>query len=107
MAKFEDRVPQNVPGKFYVDWSCIYCGLCDEIAPKVFREFKDRGWAYVFHQPETPEESARVKEAVEGCPTESIGTDGELQDWNLPANNYDLAVSRQITNQKKPWWKFW
>jgi hypothetical protein len=43
----------------------------------VFREHKGRGWANVFHQPETPEELALVREAVEGCPTGSIGSDGD------------------------------
>ncbi len=102
MAKFEDRVVQNVRGKFYVDWSCIYCGLCDETAPTVFREHKERGWAYVFHQPETPEELERVREAVEGCPTESIGTDGDEQDWSRPPKTYD-----PVSVQRKPWWRFW
>ena len=80
MAKFEDRVAQNTSGKFYVDWQFIWCGLCEEVAPTVFREHKERGWAYVFHQPQTPEELERVKKAVEGYPTESIGTDGDGHD---------------------------
>jgi ferredoxin len=28
-------------------------------------------------QPETPEEEALCKEAMEGCPVEAIGNDGE------------------------------
>jgi ferredoxin len=102
MAKFEDRVIQNTSGKFYVDWSCIYCALCVETAPTVFREHNESGWAFVFHQPETAEEFALVKEAVEGCPTESIGSDGDQQDWSRPPNKYDpMPVKR------KPWWRFW
>jgi type II secretion system protein G len=77
MAKIDERVAQNVPGKFYVDASCIYCDLCVETAPKVFREFKESGWAYVFAQPVTEEEVKAAMEAVECCPTESIGYDGE------------------------------
>lgn len=100
MAKFEDRVAQNVPGKFYVDWSCIYCGLCDEIAPTVFGE-NERGWAYVFHQPSTLDELLRVQEAVEGCPTESIGSDGDLRDWTSP------STQTEPTAQDRPWWRFW
>ena len=77
MALFTAKVPQNVPGKFYVDSSCIYCELCDQTAPTIFRECNEQGWAYVFKQPETPDELRQCIEAVEGCPTSSIGTDGD------------------------------
>jgi ferredoxin len=77
MASLQYRVEQNVAGKFYVDRSCIYCGLCDETAPTVFREYKEWGWAYVYNQPSTPEELRLVKEAAEGCPSGSIGMDGD------------------------------
>jgi ferredoxin len=77
MASFTARVPQNVRGKFYVDSSCIYCELCDEIAPSIFRECNEQGWAYVFKQPETPEELQLCLDAVGSCPTSSIGTDGD------------------------------
>ena len=77
MALFTARVPQNVPGKLYVDSSCIYCELCDQTAPSIFRECNEQGWAYVFKQPETPEELRQCQLAVECCPTESIGTDGD------------------------------
>ena len=80
MASIKSRVPENVRGKFYVDSSCIYCGLCDETAPTVFRECNEQGWAYVFHQPETEEELRQCMEAVGGCPTESIGIDGDRKD---------------------------
>jgi ferredoxin len=79
MASIEARVPENTIGKFYVDRSCIYCGLCDATAPMVFRECNAQGWAFVFHQPTTPEELRLAQEAVEGCPTLSIGTDGDRE----------------------------
>ncbi len=82
MAKIEARVAQNVRGKFYVDAQCIYCDLCVETAPTVFREFKERGWAYVFAQPASEEEERAAMDAVEGCPTESIGFDGDRHDWS-------------------------
>lgn len=81
MARFEHRVLQNVEGRFYVDWSCIYCALCVEVAPTVFQEKKEEGWAYVFNQPVSLEEVGAAMKAVEGCPTESIGFDGNLFDW--------------------------
>ena len=80
MASIKSKVQENVRGKFYVDTSCIYCGLCDKTAPTVFRECNEQGWAYVFHQPETEEELRQCMEAVGGCPTESIGIDGDRKD---------------------------
>lgn len=73
MPQITERLPQNVPGRFYVDASCTDCGLCPSTAPAHFRRDDDIGQSYVFHQPETPEEIALCREALEGCPTESIG----------------------------------
>ena len=82
MADFRSRVPQSVQGKYYVDETCIYCDLCRATAPTVFRYEKESGWASVFHQPVTPEELRLAIEAIEGCPTASIGDDGEQHDWS-------------------------
>ena len=77
MADITRRVPQNAPGKFYVDDTCIYCDLYVEIVPAIYAEHNDRGWAYVLRQPQTPEEIRLAMEAVDACPTESIGADGD------------------------------
>ena len=75
MANILDRLPQNVPGRFYVDSTCIDCGLCPSTAPAHFRRDDDIGQSYVHHQSETEEEIALCREALENCPTESIGED--------------------------------
>lgn len=80
MASFITKVPQNVPGQFYVDSSCIYCGLCDQTAPGNFCECPEQGWAYVFEQPGTAEELHQCQLAAECCPTKSIGMDGDRQE---------------------------
>ena len=36
MADIDEKTPLNVPGKFYVDSSCIDCDLCRETAPENF-----------------------------------------------------------------------
>ena len=77
MASLANKVPENIKGKFYVDKSCIYCDLCVEIAPKNFKEINEMGWAAVFKQPENPEEEKACKDAMESCPTDSIGNDGK------------------------------
>ena len=38
MANPKKRVPQNVPGDFFVDSTCIDCDTCRQIAPRVFGE---------------------------------------------------------------------
>ena len=73
MPTIEDRLPQNAPGRFYVDSSCIDCGLCPGHAPDFFRRDDDLGQSIVFHQPVTDAEIQLCAEALEGCPTESIG----------------------------------
>ena len=84
MADPLDIVPQNVPGRFFVDCSCIYCDLCVLTAPTVFREDHASGLAYVYHQPVTTEELALAAEALEGCPTESIGAASYDPAWRAP-----------------------
>ena len=76
MADAANKYPENVPGKFYVDDQCIDCDLCRETAPANFKRNDDGGHSYVYKQPETPDEEGLCKEAMEGCPVEAIGNDG-------------------------------
>jgi ferredoxin len=77
MADREDKNSENVAGKFYVDSQCIDCDLCRETAPNNFKRSDDEGYSYVFKQPENDEEIAQCREAMEGCPVEAIGDDGD------------------------------
>lgn len=77
MADKTDKWGNNALGKFYVDRQCIDCDLCRETAPDFFTRFDEGGHSYVFKQPETPEAIALCREALEGCPVDAIGEDGE------------------------------
>ncbi len=77
MADLENSYSQNVTGKYYVDNQCIDCDLCRETAPQNFTRNDDGGHSYVFKQPESAEEEAQCKEAMEGCPVEAIGNNGQ------------------------------
>jgi ferredoxin len=77
MADRNNKHPLNVPGPFYNDDTCIDCGLCHESAPEFFRRDDASGMAYVWKQPQTTDEFTLAQEALEGCPTETIGSDGE------------------------------
>jgi glyoxylase-like metal-dependent hydrolase (beta-lactamase superfamily II)/ferredoxin len=71
MAKITNRLPENVPGDFFVDSSCIDCDACRQIAPEIFRDHGDQ--SSVHHQPETEDEELRALMALVACPTGSIG----------------------------------
>ena len=77
MADVANKYPENAPGKFYVDNQCIDCDLCRETAPANFKRSDDGGYSFVFNQPTTSEEEAKSREAMEGCPVEAIGNNGE------------------------------
>lgn len=86
MANFQERYPENVPGKYYVDTNCTDCAVCRVTAPNNFRRNDDGGYSYVCKQPTTPEEIAQCEEAVEACPCEEIGNDGDRFAWDEPAD---------------------
>lgn len=77
MADLDDKLPDQAPGKYYVDESCIDCDVCRETAPNNFAANEDEGYSFVKKQPEGDEEEAQCEEAMESCPVESIGDDGE------------------------------
>ncbi|MEZ7956487.1 MAG: ferredoxin [Rubritalea sp.] len=77
MAEIENKYPENIEGKIYVDDQCIDCDLCRETAPENFTRNDDEGYSYVYKQPTTPEQEALCQEAIEGCPVEAIGDNGE------------------------------
>jgi ferredoxin len=77
MANKDDKHPENVSGKFYVDTQCIDCDVCRVSAPSNFGRQEDKGYSYVIKAAETPEEEAQCQEAKAGCPVDAIGEDGE------------------------------
>lgn len=77
MADKDAKYPDNVSGKFYVDDTCIDCDACRATAPDNFARNEDGGYSFVSKQPENEEESSLCVEAMEGCPVEAIGEDGD------------------------------
>ncbi len=77
MADPDDKLPDQAAGKYYVDSSCIDCDVCRTTAPNNFEANEDEGYSFVVKQPEGDEENAQCEEALESCPVESIGDDGE------------------------------
>ncbi len=77
MANPSDRLSENAEGKFYVDSQCIDCDVCRVTAPGNFRRDEEKGYSYVFRQPANAEERAQCEEAMDSCPVEAIGDNGE------------------------------
>ncbi|MEW5804950.1 MAG: ferredoxin [bacterium] len=75
MADRERKVAENVDGPFYVDESCIQCGNCADVAPENFTQGEE--FYYVYKQPEDDEELENCQQALEECPVDAIGDDGE------------------------------
>jgi len=77
MANPADKLPDNVPGKYYVDKQCIDCDVCRDMAPNNFTRNDTSEYSYVYKQPENREEEAQCIEAMESCPVEAIGSNGQ------------------------------
>jgi ferredoxin len=73
MADPNTCLPYNLPGRFYVDNTCIDCDLCREAAPHNFRRYESENMSYVYKQPENPDELEQCIEAFDGCPVGAIG----------------------------------
>lgn len=76
MADRSQKQPENAPGSWFVDLNCIDCDVCRETAPNNFTQQTEKGYSYVYKQPENDEERNQCQEALEACPVEAIGRDG-------------------------------
>lgn len=77
MANYAQKWKQNADGKLFVDKNCIVCDACVGEAPENFEIDIDEGHAYVKKQPETLEEIQKCRVAMECCPVEAIGDNGD------------------------------
>src|SRR5947209_3191018 len=93
MANLKRRVPENVAGDFFVDWTCIDCDTCRQLAPAVFGEVADH--AFVHRQPATSEDRRRALHALVCCPTGSIGCRGGDRPQAV-LDDFPLAVEEPV-----------
>jgi glyoxylase-like metal-dependent hydrolase (beta-lactamase superfamily II)/ferredoxin len=75
MANLKKSVPENVPGDFFVDSTCIDCDACRQIAPAVFGEAAET--SFVKAQPISATDRRQALQALLACPTGSIGCLGD------------------------------
>ncbi len=66
MADVDDKITDNVAGKWYVDSNCIDCDVCRTTAPNNFEANEDEGYSFVNKQPENDEETEQMEESMRG-----------------------------------------
>jgi ferredoxin len=77
MADKNSKQPESVPGKWYVDTTCVPCNSCMDEAGSLLKYNEDQSHVYFTRQPSGPQEEECAKRAMEICPTGSIGNDGD------------------------------
>jgi len=93
MASVALKLPENIPGDFFVDSTCIDCDACRQIAPEIFVE--DGDYSIVHHQPETDEELRRAMMALVACPTASIGST-EHHDAHIGIDAFPSLIAENV-----------
>jgi glyoxylase-like metal-dependent hydrolase (beta-lactamase superfamily II)/ferredoxin len=71
MANPAHRLPENAPGPFFVDSTCIDCDTCRQLAPATFGETGQ--FSFVQSQPQSAADQRAALRALLACPTASIG----------------------------------
>ncbi len=66
------RLPDNVPGKYFTTEECDGCAYCASVAPDNFDYQKESNTYFVARQPKNAEEEDFVREALEDCPVDAI-----------------------------------
>lgn len=94
MADARRSLPDNVPGDFFVDDTCIDCDTCRAIAPATFRDHG--GQSSVGRQPQNPRERHAALKALVACPTASIGTRAEAPDVAAAAAAYPEPIDGEV-----------
>jgi glyoxylase-like metal-dependent hydrolase (beta-lactamase superfamily II)/ferredoxin len=93
MANIQQRLPENVPGDFFVDESCIDCDTCSQLAPAVFRDHGEQ--CSVYRQPENEADTRLALMALVACPTGSIGTT-EKHDARIGIDAFPSPVAENV-----------
>lgn len=93
MANLQRRLPENLPGDFFVDATCINCDTCSELAPSIFRDHGDQ--CSVHHQPETEVETKLALMALVACPTGSIGAT-EKHDAHIGIDAFPMLIDENV-----------
>jgi ferredoxin len=78
VADKDHKVPENVPGAWYVDDTCTPCRVCLDVqlAENFLKYNDDETYVYFYRQPDGEEEIQAAGESMAICPQGAIGEDG-------------------------------
>ena len=93
MASIQKRLPENVPGDFFVDATCIDCDTCRQLAPDTFREQGE--FSVVYHQPDTKDQARLALMSLVACPTGSIGAI-ERHDFRAGIDAFPFRIHENV-----------
>jgi len=79
MADKAHKLPENVPGPWYVDDTCTPCRVCLDVplAEQFLKYNDEETYVYFYRQPEGDDELEAANETMAICPQNAIGEDGE------------------------------
>lgn len=101
MADPKKALPENAPGDFFVDSSCIGCHNCSDLAPDIFGEVDDAFYLVVKRQPANEDEVHKTLQALVCCPKGSIGIIGSRgtrtrYDIKRIIEEFPLEISKDV-----------
>lgn len=94
MASLKNKLKTNSSGNYFVDNTCIDCGTCMWIAPKVFKENGD--YSSVYSQPQNNEEEVLTLRALFSCPTNSIGYEIKPEKLTEVRESFPVLIEKNI-----------
>jgi glyoxylase-like metal-dependent hydrolase (beta-lactamase superfamily II)/ferredoxin len=95
MARIDRILPDNVPGLFYVDNSCIDCDACRILSPSCFSRKNEQ--SIVYRQPSNETELFQALQALIACPTASIGS-SEKFDLKKAQRSFPNLIDGNVYN---------
>jgi glyoxylase-like metal-dependent hydrolase (beta-lactamase superfamily II)/ferredoxin len=90
MADAKHHVAGSVEGDFFVDSSCINCGVSRHYAPKTFGD--NGAHAFVKAQPSSQADTLAAQMALFSCPVAAIGT-AQKQDLSRARRSFPHALT--------------
>lgn len=72
MKKATQKLPENVPGPFFVTEECISCSVCWELAPQFIKSHPIHTYAFFYSQPQEKTDLDLCFEALKICPVDCI-----------------------------------
>ena len=94
VANRAQALPENVPGAFFVDSTCIDCDTCRQLAPATFGETGQ--FAFVHTQPRDAADTRSAFRALVACPTGSIGA-GEKGEAAEAVRDFPFALAPGVS----------